>query len=119
MLSMYKSTRGLDFTLKRLKESEVQEGEEIEILEYEQLKDENSTLKDKLGDRMKEVDSSKFKISYAIQILAHVRTKMSNMTVSCVVGVFNGNRHGNSATYKVHFFIPGLIILGGHWLWGG
>jgi hypothetical protein len=87
LIKMFKTRRGLELSVMRLQESEV-EGEGLQMLEFEQLRAENQTLKDKLGDRMKDVDNIKDKISHAIQILAHFRVKMFHTTVSVIFSNF-------------------------------
>ena len=81
MVQMYRNRRGLELSLRRLEETEIQ-GEGLHMLEYEQLRSENDVLKDKLEDRVKDVDNLKSKIGHAIQILAHFRHKMFSTDVS-------------------------------------
>ncbi|CAG7729047.1 unnamed protein product [Allacma fusca] len=79
LVKMYQNRHGLEFSLKRLEETEVQ-GEGLQMLEYEQLQAENYSLKEKLEDRQKDVENIKGKIAHAVQILAHFRECMHRLT---------------------------------------
>ena len=49
--------------------------EGLHIIDFEQLKIENNTLKEKIEDRNEEIHKLKKKINYTVQILAHLQEK--------------------------------------------